>query len=584
MAASGETPVLTTRGGSAVSRSMYDNRLKRLETQQSTWRPHWQDLADHFTPRRQRLLSHQRSRGSKMNQRIINNTGTRALNMLAGNMVGYITSPNRIWFELLHPEAEMNDLAAVKRWLTTTEDRMRLIMLRSNFYRALASLYKDLCLFETGCFYIEGDDQDIIRAHVFPIGSYYLASDMAGRIDTVFRVMELTVRQIVQRFASERLVDEEVQAATNISTNVKRCWQSRNWDELFKVVHVIEPNHGRMLYRQDAAGMPWRDLWYEHDAREPEFLRIGGYRERPFMAVRWDTTGEDEYGGDGPGMMALGDVRQLQRTEKLWLKALDKIVDPPMTAASTMRTQRTSLLPGDVTYIGHNEKFQPAHEVDAKALAMREEIPRIEQRINSAFYADLFLMMASLQRPEITATEANIRNEEKLLTLGPVLEGLEDDLLDPCIDRVFERMEWNGILSEVPEELKGVALRVQHVSFMARAQKVVSTGGVQQLVAMAQALAGAPVHDKLDDDRVMTDYADLLGTDPSLLRSDDEVDELRRERQRQQIYALQSAQAANQAAGAAKQLGETNINGRSALDALAGAAGGAIGGPQDAAA
>ena len=62
-----------------------------------------------------------------------------------------------------------------------------------------------------------------------------------------------------------------------------------------------------------------------------------------------------------------------------------------------------------------------------------------ENRIQRAFYEDLFLMLANSDRRQITAREIAERHEEKLLMLGPVLERIHGELLDPLIDVTFAR-------------------------------------------------------------------------------------------------------------------------------------------------
>jgi hypothetical protein len=251
-------------------------------------------------------------------------------------------------------------------------------------------------------------------------------------------------------------------------------------------------------------------------------------------------------------MDALGDIRALQHMERKRAIALDKIVNPPMSAPSAMRATRTSLVPGAVNYHdaqGGRQKFEPAHVVDPRVLAIGEELERHENRISSTFFADLFLMLAQSGVSGMTAREVQERHEEKMLQLGPVLERLHDELLDPFIDRVFGMLR-RGMLPEIPRELEGVDLRVEYVSILAQAQKLIMTVGVERLgsfVAQLTELSPDAI-DKLNIDKMIDDYADMLGVNPDLIRAEDEVSEMRQQRQ-QMAMQKEQAQAAQACAG-----------------------------------
>jgi hypothetical protein len=133
-----------------------------------------------------------------------------------------------------------------------------------------------------------------------------------------------------------------------------------------------------------------------------------------------------------------------------------------MVAHTDMRGAKLSQLPGDVSYVDDEtgKKFRPMYDVSSFRFDLHEEAQQqIRSRIDKAFYVDLFLLMSQTDRRDITATEIIERKEEKLLALGPMLENLNQDVLDPLIDRVFAIMERRGELPPAPKELEGQKLR-----------------------------------------------------------------------------------------------------------------------------
>jgi hypothetical protein len=197
------------------------------------------------------------------------------------------------------------------------------------------------------------------------------------------------------------------------------------------------------------------------------------------------------------------------------------------------------------------------------------DIVDVRGRLNKCYYADLFLMISQdNRRTPATATEIAERHEEKLLMLGPVLERLHNELLSPKIDIAFSRIIEAGILPPPPPELQGIDLKVEFVSTLAQAQKMIGLGSLDRFlgtVAQVSAQSQDPsVWDKVNKDEVVDRYSDMLGVDPSIIVADDKVVFIRNERAQAQAAASQAAMMPA-AAGAAKDLAGADMSGNNAL-------------------
>jgi hypothetical protein len=298
------------------------------------------------------------------------------------------------------------------------------------------------------------------------------------------------------------------------------------------------------------------------------FLRESGFDDFPIMAPRWSITGEDIY-GYSPGMDALGDIKALQLEQKRKAQAIDKLVNPPMTAPSSLRNQRASLLPGDVTYVDvtqGQQGFAPAYQINPRIQELVLDIQENQGRIRRAFFEDLFLMIANDTRSNITAREIQERHEEKLLMLGPVLERLNDELLDPLIDRTFNIMLKFNLIPPPPPELEGMDLSVEYISVMAQAMKLTGITGIERLMGFAGQMAQAnpAVLDKIDFDQALDEYASMVGVPPSIVLDDSMVAKVREQRAQQQAYQQQLANM-TQGIENAKTLSETQVTDEAAL-------------------
>jgi hypothetical protein len=318
-------------------------------------------------------------------------------------------------------------------------------------------------------------------------------------------------------------------------------------------------------------------------------LREAGYWEFPVIAPRWARTGEDVYGSDSPGMNALGDAKELQYTERKKSQAMAKLVDPPMRGPASMRSSPASLLPASITYVPEGGgTYEPAAVVDPRSVQFAQGACReLEQRCKQSFYADLWAMFsreeAGGEAP--TAREVVEKHEEKLMLLGPVLTNLDDESLSPVINRTWAEMNRRGLFPEPPKELQGAPLRVEYISIMAQAQRMVGFGGVERFAGFVGNLAGVyavgatetPVADKLNTDQLVDEAATALGVKPEVVRSDDQVAAIRARRAQAQQAAAQ-AQGTQGLVEGAKTLSEVDTSSDNALTRLLGPAAGAAAG------
>jgi len=541
-------------------RKSLDRRLGELTTERSSFIRHWQDLSDYILPRQARFTVTDRNRGDRKNTKIIDNTATLAVRTLSSGMMSGITSPARPWFSLRTPDPALNEYTPVKMWLDLVKSRMQEVFLRSNLYTTLPITYGDLGVFGTNAFAVLEDDEDVIRCYPFPIGSYALGTSYRGNTDSIYREYQMTVRQLVGQFG-----------LANCSQAVRNAWDRGNGETWIDVVHAVEPNPEYNERKAESRYKRFRSVYYERGAEGDNMLREAGFDDFPVMASRWSLTGEDIY-GHSPGMDALGDIKALQLEQKRKAQAIDKMVNPPMVAPSSLRNQRASLLPGDVTYVdvqSGQAGFSPAYEINPRINELMLDIQENQGRIRRAFFEDLFLMIAIDQRSNITAREIQERHEEKLLMLGPVLERLNDELLDPLIDRTFNIMMRMNLLPPAPKELQGMDLSVEYTSVMAQAMKLTGITGIERFVAFAGQVAQAKpeVLDKIDFDQTLDEYAAMVGTPPSMVRDDDAVAAMRKQRAEQE-QAMQQAAIAQQGAQTAKALSETQVTDENAVGAM----------------
>jgi hypothetical protein len=545
-----------------------------LWTERGTFDAHYRDLADFVKPRRLRSMTSDRNKGDKRNQKIIDSTAGFAHRTLASGLHAGLTSPARPWFIVSTPDPALNRVPAVKAWLHEVGDRMRSIFQQTNLYNALPIVYGDMGLFGTAAMGILQDGRDLFRTYTYPIGSYALGVNARGLVTTFYRELEMTVRQVVENFAvvpGMRDLDW-----SHVSQRVKDQWERSQYEATVDVCWIVLPNEDADPSRGESRFKPFASVHYEKSTTDAAAgcLREAGYDTFPILCPRWDVTShEDTYGTDCPGMTALGDVRQLQTQQKKKGQAIAKMVEPSLVGSTSLMTQKVSLLPGDITYeepVHGYAGLRSIHDVRIDLSHLTADMQEVQYRIQRAFYEDLFLMLANDRRQQpATAREIDERHEEKLLALGPVLERTNDELLDPLIDRTYALMVEARLVPEPPEELDGVTLKVEYISILAQAQKLV--GVVSQdrflntLASLAQTFPEA--RHKLNIFQVIDNYADMLGVDPRIVHTNEEA-QAAAQQAAEAAQAAQDAETAKSLASAGKSASETSLEGDTALSRM----------------
>lgn len=560
-------------------RSRYEKLRAQMDGERVSFLSHWRDLGDFILPRRPRFFTADANRGDRRNQRIIDSTATMAARTLASGMTSGITSPARPWFKLTTPDPDAGESAAVKKWLYDVQLRMNTVFSKSNLYETLPSLYADMGVFGTGCLFVEEDFDQVVRFYTVPIGSYWIANDSRGRVSVFMREFRMTVRQLVDKFGGGSI------EGGRFSLLVKNAYEAGNLETWVDVVHLVMKNDDHDPKREAFSRFKkYSSCYYERSVgaqvvppSEDTFLRESGYDHFPVFVTRWETTGEDIYGTNCPGMVALGDIKALQLMHKRKAQAIDKMVNPPMVAPTAMRTEKLTILPGEVNYQDTRDGQQgirAAHEVNFRLDPLLVDIEAHQRRVNQAFFADLFLMMANDDRNErATATEITEKREEKLLALGPVLEQLNEALLAPLIDLVYGFMDKQGQIPAAPEQLQGNELKVEFISIMAVAQKLIGVSGLErfQQFMLGQMQMDPTVLDTVDTSAMAASYADFTSVPPGIIRPLEAVAAIR-DQKAKQAQAQAMTEQAPALAGAAKSLAGADMEGDNALTRLLGQA------------
>lgn len=535
----------------------YSARLKFLENDRLPTLAMMKDVSLYILPRRGLYTSDGIKPHEKVAEKyknILNSTATRGLRLLASGMQGGLTSPARPWFRIRTRERELYNIEDVAAWCQIVEDQMYSVYNGSNFYSAVHTLYQDEAGFGQGVLFEEEDPRTVVRFTVSTAGEYCLAANERGEVDTLYRRFYWPARDIYRRFGDQ------------VSDDVKRAVKTPgSYYEWFEIVHIVEPNKDRNPNKIDFMNMPYKSVYFEY-AKRDRLLSKHGYNEKPFMAPRWSIEHPEVY-GEGPAFDALGVTKMLQAMEKTSCKAADKQVDPPLRVPTKWH-KRANLLPGGHNYVDANDPkdaIGPLYDVNFDIGQVEAKIQRYEDLIERLFFMDLFTLITD--RPEMTATEVLERREEKLNLLGPVIENQIHELLDPVMERTFNIMQRRGMFPPPPEALMmGTGLKIDYVSLLAQAQKMIGIGGMEAYLEKAERCAAMDPNSviKTDTDAFLEEMAERVSISPRITRDQEIVNQIRAENAARQ-KELEDAEMMKEASKDIKNLSQSDTEGKNAL-------------------
>ena len=518
--------------GKRISKKLYS-----LKAIQYPYIDRWRELSDFCLLSSGNFDSTSKGAEVKLNTVMINNTALLSARGLAAGLAAGASSPSSPWVNFVVNDPELMAMKPVRVWLSTVEGIISKELSRSNAYNSLHTVYNELGVFGTGAVGIFEDNDKKLVFESYTIGSYYISVNAFSRVDTFYRELSYTADDMVMKFGMAGLPD-----------NVMRAYDDHNSESEFNVIHAIEPNR---QYRKGSkvskykkfsstyiyvgaigsgsyGGSSGHSSQSGNDSQSLVVLKTSGFDEFPIMCPRWEVRSGQAYGISCPGVVALGDMKMLQTAERMKSRAIEKLIDPPtVSSASVGQMPIGSLEPGMNIQVSDlsSEGIKSIYDVRIEPSPLLNDIANVERRIESAFYKDAFQQMMGSDRREMTKAEVDVRINESLLYLGPIVTQLHNELLDPFIDRVFNMALRGGRIPDPPPEISGHEVGVEYISTLAKAQKSADTKSIERSISFITSVAqiDPSAVSKLDHDAVIDSYCSAAGAPTGILRSKVEV-------------------------------------------------------------
>lgn len=532
-----------------------------LYGRQGNFRTLWNTAAQYVMPAWDNFIG-EFAEGVNRNTRIFDSTGVIANERFGAAMEAMLTPRSQVWHKVKADDEELNDNPAVSKYL----DIINKILFgaryhpQANFASQTDECYMSLGAFGNDLLYIDEMVGHSLRYRSIPLSEVVWAQNHQGMVDTMYRKFRYTAKQAIQHWGKE-----------GVPQVIRDAFAKQPFTEL-DFLHVVRPNAEHIPFAYGDRGMAF-ECWYIF-LGDKSVLERSGYRVFPCAVGRYRMAPRENY-GRGPATTCLPDIRTANEMVKTGLRAGQKAVDPPILLAEESVLQNFNQRPGANNYgmmTGDGKPLAMPFESKANWQVAEEQLEGTRASIRDTFLNTLFQIL--VQNPNMTATEALLRAQEKGELIAPAMGRQQSEFLGPLIHREIDILSAANQLPAPPMELlrSGRGIRIEYTSPMAMALRAQEGTAIMNTVADLAQMANLDksVLQLMDFHEAGREMATIRGCPAKLIRSEEQV-QILLEHAAEQEQQAQMAQQAPQVAMGAKNLAQA----AQAIQAAGGASAGA---------
>ena len=544
-----------------MSREIARNVLQRqseMETVRSAYEGVWERVSEFCAPDSPPMnwtggrqdKSNQAERQARRGSLVYDNTIASAEERLTAGLESLITPQSEKWHGISTAEMDDEETEEEKEWGESLRDFLFGVRYSpaSNFVPAIQAVYANVVRLGPAYLYSEeGFKGAHIRYASIPVNEAFIARNRWGEVDIFHRRYSRTARELAQ-IPGINLPE----AIKKLALDPKTSLQPVN------IIQAVMPRNERRMYNLAGQQVHLDSPFVSYHVIESEehIALEKSFQSFPIACFNWRRYEGDTY-GTSPTIRALTTVMELNAVRKTGLRALQQITDPATASAPTLDYVPT-LNPG-ANYEGlMNEQGQmlvaPINTGQNPSYAFEYAAQRAED-VKDMMFVNLFQTLVN--HPDMTATEALIRQEEKGALLGPAGSVIQAGL-GQNLDRELSILEAKGLYEQgsrfiPPDSLAGKDIRPTFTSPLDVLRRSAEARDTMQLLQTAMGLAEADpsIMDNIDGDEALKVIQSAGRTPQRVFKRADEVKALREARAQAQ-QAQQGMAAMQQAAQVAK--------------------------------
>lgn len=506
-------------------------RYQVLESDREIWDSIFEDIRTYiYTTTASFNASNPGDRGINRNSKIFDPTAERAHSDLAGALMTGLTNPASKWFELSIVDQRLMQIEAVKRHLEDATDQILAIFSSpaSNFYPSMHEAYLEVTALGTTVIFKRGKGSKA-KFQTIPLADVYFEENDYGHIDTVYRPIWMTPKQVLDQFPE---ADEEVRKWVSNHLNNPPSYK-------LKVLHMVKPRKDRNFKKIDKKNKKFESLYCLVDNNM--LLEESGYDRFPFYVMRWEKIAGREVMGRSPGMKAIKDAKVLNEMVKTNLSAGQLTVKPALQAPHGAFVRRLNLTSQAVNLY---KAIPGLPDPTAKPLVTIGNLPiglemenQKRRAIQESFFIDL---LEEGKQARMTQMEVAQSEQDRMSKMAPQISRFQAEGTSKIVLDIYEEILEENLLEDPPAELNNTDIKPVYNSPLARAQRQSNAVGFQRFLNNLSAVGQIYPEVLLVPKplAIVEELRSLEGIPARILRTEEEVNaEIERKQQAEQQQA-----------------------------------------------
>ena len=410
-------------------------RFGALKNRQTRWFKVWSDCARYCLPNASPLRVIASKTAGQQKQQPLDIAGISAATKLASWLYSSTVYQGEEWFSLKARKTDGPDTHdfEIEEWLQKASAAVLDAINPSNFIQVYQQMLRGYVVFGTTVLYCGFSETKELVCKCWDItDGVYIAEDSNGEIDTVFREFEYSARQAAQAFGFGNL-HAEIQRAAN---------DPAQQDRKFKFIHCVFPRKDADKTKKLPKYKQFASIYV--DVANEKIVEEGGTDTFPYCVPRFYNTGEVY--GRSPAMSAIPALRTLNMATFQYVENM-RASGKPVAFVPVSMADDVDLDPGAVNPYDSSEGQVVLWSKAGDISGTLNFIERLKADIGEIFYNDVFQYLED--RKNMTATEAQLRYDEMIQGISPVLANLQNDLFKRLINRIVVFLCESGKI-EVP--------------------------------------------------------------------------------------------------------------------------------------
>jgi hypothetical protein len=519
-------------------------RYSALKASRSTWESRWQSIQDQVFPDYRDYMSKTQV-SPPQTSKIRNHSGLVAglINKVVSGITSQSSDPSVKWMDLRFGMSNFDDLKPAKDWLQQCEEVLYSVLADpdSGFYSSNLAFHLDWFTIGTACREIViRKDNGQIHFNCVPMSDIFIETSGFGDISSVFRRFSLSATQAVSMWGQALHHSIQENASKENSSMMKKKYE-------FVEAVIANPI-------QNIIPMQW--VACVIDVQNKMIVDVGFHARNPYVVSRFLIAPNEAYGRSYV-WNAMPDIKAINMVTKLIMQSIDFAVFPVTLVQDSISLPQHPITPGMFIQgldINGRPQFQQMQFGGNIQIAMQFLQQKLQDLNDALLAQDLF----PIDSPQMTATEVTERKIQAASRIRPLLVILENEDLNNTVKRTLKLLEQTGQLPPFPyDECKIdpaqlqdpiLSLRVTFSGQMYHMQKLQDIQNNDLLLQKAVQLAqiSQDALDYLNTDKLLVAASKTYNVSPSIVRSDETVQQIREQRAKQQQEAQMAQMQAQQ--------------------------------------